>query len=144
MFVYTADAGERGDTTARTPGGVAYTSERYERPSTAAPADPLRELTEKREWYMNSIKVLSGNFTDPSDRRRLVPTILGLWATVLRNRSLKRDAAAVGSFDLVKTNYTEVFPPEYFADLLPRLETQVQNELEVRPDKGRSTLGASR
>ena len=46
----------------------------------------LQDLSSKPEWYQDSIRVLSGDFTDPNDRRKLVPIILGLWASCLRNR----------------------------------------------------------
>ena len=69
--------------------------------------------------------MLNGNFTDPRDKEKLIPTILGLWGTVLRNRRLKNDK--VGSYDLVHANYNEVFPPELFADLLPDRREAVEH-----------------
>eukprot|EP00966_Prymnesium_polylepis_P169186 3911946-Prymnesium_polylepis.1 len=46
----------------------------------------LQDLSSKPEWYQDSIRVLGGDFTNPNDRRKLVPIILGLWASCLRNR----------------------------------------------------------
>jgi len=86
----------------------------------------LMDLAEHPKWHNESIKVFEGNFTDPRDKQKLIPTILGLWATVLRNQRVSNDT--VGSYELVKQNYEQVFPQEHFADLLPRLETMVEEE----------------
>jgi len=86
----------------------------------------LIELGTKPEYYQVSIKVFDGQFTDPRDKQKLVPTILGLWATVLRNQRVNNDT--VDSYGLVCQNYSDVFPSKYFGDLLPRLEAKVEDE----------------
>lgn len=88
----------------------------------------LRELAETPELYHDSIRVLKGTFTDEADKARLVPTILGLWAAVLRNRRTGDDS--FGVYELVKLSKADVFPPEYFGSLIDRLEQRVEAETE--------------
>jgi len=96
----------------------------------------LHDLSSKPEWYLDSIRVLGGDFTDPDDKHKLVPIILGLWASCLRNRHDGNDS--VGVYELVKFNKAEVFPSEYFGSLVHLLEDRVDEEFEDDDDDGRS------
>jgi hypothetical protein len=65
----------------------------------------LIELGTKPEYYQVSIKVFDGQFTDPRDKQKLVPTILGLWATVLRNQRVNNDTVDSCALNSVRTAY---------------------------------------
>jgi len=102
--------------------------------------DALRALSENPSWYQDSMRVLSGEFSDEQDKRRLVPTILALWASVLRNRHHGSDS--VGVYELVKFNYSEVFPSTYFGPLLTLLEERIENEFREAAEEEHSQIGS--
>eukprot|EP00419_Tripos_fusus_P073747 CAMPEP_0172896532 /NCGR_PEP_ID=MMETSP1075-20121228/155709_1 /TAXON_ID=2916 /ORGANISM="Ceratium fusus, Strain PA161109" /LENGTH=71 /DNA_ID=CAMNT_0013751959 /DNA_START=39 /DNA_END=250 /DNA_ORIENTATION=+ len=47
--------------------------------------DHLKELTEDRDWYSESVRVFDGEFTDPNDKNYLVDILISLWCHVYRN-----------------------------------------------------------
>lgn len=103
----------------------------------------LVDLTEKPEVYQDSIRVFDGRFTDERDRAKLVPTILGLWAMVLRSYHDSPSKELEATYDLVRANYTSVFPPKHFDDLLPRLEDRIKEEQSENFSTGTSSFGGS-
>ena len=79
---------------------------------------PVRD---DEQWCLDSMRPLSGDFTVPSDRQRLVDPILGLWATVLQSHAEgERQCELV--YRLIQEHHDEVFPPEYFGELITLLE----------------------
>ena len=61
----------------------------------------------------------------------LVDTILGLWATVLENHVEHGHCAAV--YSLIRQHEVEVFPPEYFGELIGLLEARFTSDTDVPP-----------
>jgi hypothetical protein len=86
--------------------------------------DSAKSIAQNPEWYQDSIRVFDGKFTNDDDKKSLVPTIMALWATVLRNRDANQDSVGV------KFNYADVFPKEFFGELMPILEDRVAMESE--------------
>jgi len=82
----------------------------------------LQPLSDRMTWYSESIRVMDGDFTDPKDRYKLVDTILGLWWLAISHRG-EADNSAI--FDLVQQQKKEVFPQEYFGDLVEMMEEDI-------------------
>jgi hypothetical protein len=57
--------------------------------------DSAKSIAQNPEWYQDSIRVFDGKFTNDDDKKSLVPTIMALWATVLRNRDANQDSVGV-------------------------------------------------
>lgn len=98
----------------------------------------LKNLSDNPAWYRDSIRVFNGDFTVDTDKQKLVPTILSLWATVLHNFHMGNDV--VGSYELVKAHYTDVFPPEQFGALLGLLEARIAGQY---PDDHETSTASS-
>lgn len=74
-------------------------------------------------WFLESILVFEGEYTNEGNKDELVDVVLGLWSMVLNRKG--EESALQKLHDLVKENYQRVFPPQYFSDLPQLLEHMV-------------------
>jgi len=84
------------------------------------------------KWFMDSIHVFEGDFTDPADKQKLVDTSIGLWAhTMMEHQNLltsstKRDQGPDETvYSLIQQHKSTVFPKAYFGDLVDMLESNL-------------------
>jgi len=70
------------------------------------------------DWFLESILVTEGDYTNPDNKEELVDVILGLYSMVLS----RKDGVSKELHDLIQKNYKRVFPEEYFFDLPQLLE----------------------
>jgi len=81
----------------------------------------LISLTNKEQWFEESINVFAGQFTVEDDKWHLVDTVLGLYAHTLQGSSMEDNFVRKLLVEHKKT----VFPPKYFGDLIEMLEDEV-------------------
>ena len=106
----------------------------------AGEAGAITPIREDVQWCLDSMRPLSGDFTVPSDRGRLVDPILGLWATVLQSH-LAGEPHCELVYNLIREHHAEVFPREYFGGLItlleePRAELTAMFTLRLLHEKG--------
>lgn len=77
-----------------------------------------------KDWFLDSIMVIDGDYTNPASKAELVDTILGLYAMVLNGK----EGTTKVLHDLIRANYSRVFPAQYFEDLPNMLNTLVSKE----------------
>jgi len=103
----------------------------------------LNKQQNRIAWYRDSIRVYQGNFTVDSDKSKLVDTMLSFWSYLLKHRD---SADHRELFDLIEEHKEEVFPKEYFGDLIELLELLMEAEacLSDRSSRGNraSTMAA--
>ena len=91
-------------------------------------AAALTQLASKPGWLSQSIRVMDGDFTVPSDREQLVDVVLGLYAfTAVTGED------ECGLQHLIENVKDSVFPKAVFGDLVDRLESEL--------DKSRKDFG---
>ena len=79
------------------------------------------------DWFLDSILVLEGDYTNPENKKEMVDVILGLYAMVL----ISRDTRTKHLYELVNKYFERVFPEEYFQDLPYLLSKMVANNQEL-------------
>jgi hypothetical protein len=89
----------------------------------------LTPINQKGNWYRDSIHVFQADFTVDDDKFKLVDTVLGLYAHALLSRdedtaSQREDAWL---HEEIRSHKKTVFPDEYFEDLIPLLEENIQS-----------------
>lgn len=84
----------------------------------------LTLIADMQESLSAILRVFEGDFTHPEDKKKLVTTMLGIWSVCMRKR-LERDAESIIVYEMVRKDQEQVFPKEYFGELLPRLERRV-------------------
>ena len=104
--------------------------------------EALKRISDSAHWYLDSIKVFDGDFTVASDKEALVDTLLGLWHDCLLNADSSASSHKI--FALIQEHKAQVFPPTYFADLLPLVEERALERMSKAEDGsgggGSSTL----
>jgi hypothetical protein len=87
-------------------------------------------------WFLDSIMVLDGDYTEDSDREVMVDIILGLYAMVLtRQKGGDNKGGTDMLSQLISENYDKVFPRDHFVDYPKILATLVDERLP-EPTKG--------
>jgi len=81
----------------------------------------LEPLENRPKWYTDSIHVFQGEFTDTNDKAALVDTVCGVWAHALRSKTKDSEMLV----ELVRKNRANIFPTEYFSDLVDILEKEI-------------------
>jgi hypothetical protein len=86
------------------------------------------------EWFSRTIFVLEGYFSVQDDRRKLVDTVLALWAVMLTTeRTSEADDSRQRLLALVLQHRRRVVPPELFDDLVDHLELLCSVALAPEP-----------
>jgi len=91
------------------------------------PAKKLQPLDDTPEdggadWFLDSIMVFEGDYTNPDGKAELVDTILGLYAMVLN----AKDSTTKKLNELIDSHHKRVFPPQFFEDL-PQMLSHIIN-----------------
>ena len=94
--------------------------------------EALKRISDSAHWYLDSIKVFDGDFTVASDKEALVDTLLGLWHDCLLNADSSASSHKI--FALIQEHKAQVFPPTYFADLLPLVEERALERMSKAED----------
>ena len=92
--------------------------------------EALKRISDSAHWYLDSIKVFDGDFTVASDKEALVDTLLGLWHDCLLNADSSASSHKI--FALIQEHKAQVFPPTYFADLLPLVEERALERMSTQ------------
>lgn len=88
-------------------------------------ANKLESLSNSGDdWFLDSIMVFEGDYTNPEGRAELVDTILGLYTMVLNGK----DTTTKKLHELIQTHLKRVFPVEFFEDLPQMLNKLVNAE----------------
>jgi len=104
-----------------------------------ASTSTIRMLAHRRAWYRDSIRVYQGNFTVDADKSKLVDTMLSFWGYLLKNRHSSGGHQEL--YELVEEHKEEVFPKEYFGDLIQLLELLMEAESVLNESSRSGRLG---
>jgi len=84
-----------------------------------------------------AMDVFRGEFTEDADRYKLVDTVVGLYCLLLRTTKKKKDSASLSPamravLERAASKPDELFPPQYFQDLIHICElVQLHGEAEL-------------
>ena len=125
--------------------------------STSSQLSVLQPIKADENWFRDSVNVYGGNFTEESDKSKLIDTVLGLWsATIEMSKKVRiTDEGIITpsiSTDFVMRMGSEhrdvVFPKKYFGDMIEILEAmwssgELKSVSKSQISKSKSNLSPS-
>ena len=111
----------------------------------------LHRLAEHSGWLESAINVFGAEFTCADDRLLLVDVLLGLYGFAILGRGSESASGGEkygddgGLFELIEQHKQIVFPSKYFEDLVPLLETALDETRWERREyspRGKATASA--
>jgi len=84
---------------------------------------------EGEDWFLDSIMVYEGDYTNPDNKAEMLDVVLGLYAMVLHSHHSNANLARL--YRLIMSHTDRVFPREYFADLPEELAKMVEHDDEM-------------
>eukprot|EP00966_Prymnesium_polylepis_P114056 2635860-Prymnesium_polylepis.1 len=88
---------------------------------------PKNSLEAEADWFMDSIMVYEGDYTNPENKKEMVDVVLGLYAMVLAGKDDKTKTL----YELVSANRSRVFPAEFFDDMPTLLATMMESDPQL-------------
>lgn len=84
---------------------------------------PFVGMSENPELFFKAMDVFRGEFTEDADRYKLVDTVVGLYFLLLQTTKNRQDSASLSPamqavLERAASRPDELFPPQYFQDLI--------------------------
>jgi len=88
------------------------------------------------DWFLDSIMVFEGEFTNPDNKAEMVDVVLGLWAMAIKGK----DGATKKLHAMIEKYFTRAFPPELFGELPTMLAEMMGSDTELKRTMSRSDI----
>jgi len=80
------------------------------------------------DWFLDSIMVFGGDYTNPENKHEMVDCVLGLYSMVIKNKG----GTTKSLYALIQKHHAAVFPEEYFAELPGLLFNMMDSDAQLK------------